>query len=133
MVSDAKNRNSWFSPYLLNKLSGQNYYGQSGRSDVGHHLTIFRLSHMILRANQIRLFNPSKPKSHESIILPFDWSVISSTLSSQLGVLSFTMYIFQILQIDAFWKIVTKLNYRIYVVRFKESTSWRLNYDNEDR
>ena len=61
-----------------------------------------RLSHMILRANQIRLFNPSKPKSHESIILPFDWSVISSTLSSQLEVLSFTMYIFQILQIDAF-------------------------------
>ena len=35
-----------------------------------------RLSHVILRANQICLFNPSKPKSQGNLILSFDWSII---------------------------------------------------------
>ena len=45
----------------------------------------FRLSHVILRTNNICLFNPSKPKSHGSLIPPFDWSIIIEVkfLSSQ--------------------------------------------------
>ena len=41
-----------------------------------------RLSHVIHRTNQIRLFNLSKPKSQGSLILPFDWSIIIIRLLS---------------------------------------------------
>ena len=50
-------------------------------SNVGSYLVLtdsqvqLRLSHVILRANQFRLFNPSKPRSQGNSILQFDWSI----------------------------------------------------------